>query len=718
MAKTKEKLTLESPVSQLRGFGKQAVKRCDTLGVKNIQSLLTYYPFRYNDYRATDPEKVPAKAQITMLGRVDSIPNRKYHGRRNTETFRLAYDNDEKSISVTFFNCAWLVHKIHMNDTVIVYGKANKFQNWQGDTVTSINGARIKGVPTHASLADIVKPIYPSKHGIKQSKIQRMVKDCYQQCAPLIKEIVPQSIRKKYRLEPEARVVHDMQFPQSEKAERLARRTAKFNEFYTYEMKLAKMKQDNAEKRGIAVTYDPKLLRRFDDSLPFQMTKGQLRSVYEIVTNLRTPTQMNRLLQGDVGSGKTVVSAFGILATISAGYQAAIMIPTSVLGEQHYKTFSRLFKNLNIHILLLTSDMKPAEQRQAQKKIASGDAQLVIGTDSLIQPSVQFKRLGLAVIDEQHKFGVSQRKALVDKGRGVNELSMTATPIPRTLAITAYGDMDISIIDTLPKGRKPVITKWIRPIQFNTFVPFIKQLLSKGQQVYCVVPLVKQTDSSDDKKPSKRKSQQLSLDPQLKAHYSSILLKSLEPQSKSDKKKPNNDKLDSVTAYHHFKKLFNGYRVGLLHGQMDDDEKDKVLRDFKDGKIQFLVSTTVVEVGVDAPKATMMIIENADNFGLSSLHQLRGRVGRNSIQSYCLLVASPKTENGRKRMRVMERTNNGFIVSQEDLKIRGAGDIFGQNQSGLPSFSVADPIADEVILECARREAQNRIMRHPCIKSK
>jgi ATP-dependent DNA helicase RecG len=384
--------------------------------------------------------------------------------------------------------------------------------------------------------------------------------------------------------------------------------------------------------------------------------------INEIITDMKSPFRMNRLLQGDVGSGKTVVAAIGVYAAILSGYQAALMVPTEILAEQHAESLSNLFASFDVNVALLTSSVKGKKRRELLEKVKNNEIQLLIGTHALIQDDIHFHKLGLVITDEQHRFGVEQRRMLREKGVNTDVLFMTATPIPRTLAITAFGEMDVSVIDELPAGRKTIETYWVKPTMLERILAFIEKEVSKGRQAYVICPLIEESDKLDVQ-----------------------------------------NALDVHSMLNNYYK--GRYQVGLMHGRLTSDEKDTVMRSFSQNEVNILVSTTVVEVGVNVPNATTMVIYDAERFGLSQLHQLRGRVGRGSEQSYCILLADPKSEAGKERMKIMTDTNDGFVLSERDLELRGPGDFFGKKQSGMPIFKVADMVHDYRALEVARQDA-------------
>ena len=641
---------LNDSVSVLKGVGPKKVEALDELGIDTIYDLLTYYPFRYDDFQVKDLSQIEDQEKVTIKGKIAADPVVAHFGRkRNLLNIRLLVDNDV--VKVTFFNQPWLKKQLPVGKEVLIYGRFDKAK------------ASLSGIKILSSVdGNEMNPIYPANKHIRQKTISDLVKLAFDEYKDVIDDVIPEDIIEKYKLESQKQVIHDMHFPNDTKDAYLARRTAKFNEFFLFQMRLQALKSEEQKDAGLVIKFNRDDMDAFINQLPFSLTNAQQRVVNEIQNDLSSTRQMNRLLQGDVGSGKTIVASLAILACIDGGYQSALMAPTEILAEQHANKLATLFKDIKVNVALLTGDTKPAARKELLPRIKSGEINLVIGTHALIQDSVEYKNLGLAIIDEQHRFGVNQRAKLRQKNNGTNVLAMTATPIPRTLAITSYGEMDVSIIDELPNGRQPVKTAWIKEGQFKNSVGFIKERLNAGEQIYVVTPLVEESEAVDMK--------------------------------------------NAINIYDNFKNMFEPeFKVGLLHGRMKDEDKNLVMTEFKNNEFQILVSTTVIEVGVDVSNATMMIVFNADHFGLAQLHQLRGRVGRGSSQSYCLLVSDPKTETGVKRMNVMVESNDGFVISQKDLELRGPGDIMGKAQSGLPDFKVGDPVADLTMLSVAQQEA-------------
>lgn len=649
-------LQLSDTVATLSGVGPARQKALAELGINTVAQLLTYYPFRYDDLQVKDVNEIADQEKVTLKGTVASEPVLARFGRKkNRLNFRLLIEHDV--YMVTFFNQPYLMKQIRTGMPLAVYGK------WDANR-RSLTGMKIIN-PNNADEA--FGSIYPASKAVRQTTLQKLIKQAYAAYADVITNIIPATLQAKYRLLDRKQMIHDMHFPKSQAASAAARRSATYEEFLLFQMQMQALKQNDATTNGIAIHYDNAQLKAFIKTLPFELTHAQKRVVNEICLDLKSAKHMNRLLQGDVGSGKTIVAAIVMYAAITAGYQAALMAPTEILAEQHANNLAKVFAATNVNVALLTGSTKPAARKTLLAALASGEINLLIGTHALIQDGVEYANLGLVITDEQHRFGVNQRAAFRQKGGQPDALAMTATPIPRTLAITAYGEMDVSEIDELPAGRQPIQTTWVRSNQANKALSFVRQQIENGSQVYVVTPLIEESETLDVKNAE-------ALSANLQDYFG--------PQVK----------------------------VGLLHGRLKPEEKETVMGAFKAGEIDVLVSTTVIEVGVDVKNATIMMIYDADRFGLAQLHQLRGRVGRGTKASYCILVADPKNQQGIERMQIMTETTNGFVLAQKDLELRGAGDVLGVKQSGMPAFKVGDPIADLNVLQVAQQDAHALVM--------
>lgn len=640
--------SLTDSVQVLPGVGPKRVQALAELGISTIEDLITYYPFRYEDLAAKEPQNVVDQQKVTFQGVVATQPTVALFGRQKVRVnFRLLIGNE--SVMVTFFNQPWIKNQINADEEIAVYGK------WDANR-RSLTGIKI--IDEEANL----QPVYPANKHIRQATIQQLVTDAINQYQEQIQDVIPEELITKYRLLHRLAMVQALHFPADDQKTRDARRTAMFEEFLTFQMGLQLVKSRERIENGTAIKYQIQLVREFIQQLPFELTDAQKRVTNEILANLKSPTHMNRLLQGDVGSGKTVVAAIAMYATLTAGMQATLMAPTEILAEQHANNLSRFFEKLDVKIALLVGGIRKKIRDEMLAEIKNGEIDIVVGTHAIIQEDVQFKNLGLGIIDEQHRFGVHQRQLLREKGAAPDILAMTATPIPRTLAITTYGDMDVSIIDQAPAGRKPIITKWVKRGEWEKVLAFMTKEFANGRQAFIVTPLIEESEAMDLQ--------------------------------------------NAMELYQELCEFFGEkYPIAILHGKMDGAQKDQIMADFKEGKYMGLVSTTVIEVGVDVPNATLMVIQDADRFGLAQLHQLRGRVGRGQYQAYCILVADPKNEVGKQRMQIMVDTNDGFEISEADLKMRGQGDLFGKQQSGVPEFKVGDPVVDLGALQTAQIDA-------------
>jgi ATP-dependent DNA helicase RecG len=648
---------LRQSVTALKGIGEETAESLAEMNIQSIQDLLEYFPYRYEDYRLRDLTEVQHDEKVTVEGKVHSEPSLAYYGRKKSKlTIRLfvgAY-----LIKVVFFNQPYLKSKLNMNDIITVTGKWDAHRQ----TITA-NEAQLG---TNAKGSEF-EPVYSLRGKITTKGMRKFISLAFQQYGSLIDETLPGYFLQKYRLLSRRDAIKAMHFPSNQEDVKQARRRFVYEEFLLFQLKMQALRKfEREQSQGISQTYDVNKVKEFIDGLPFQLTNAQKRVVNEILSDLKSPYRMNRLLQGDVGSGKTAVAAIGLYASVTAGYQGALMVPTEILAEQHAHSLKQMLAPFQINCDLLTSSVKGKRRREILEDLASGKVDILIGTHALIQEEVTFNRLGFVITDEQHRFGVEQRRILREKGESPDVLFMTATPIPRTLAITVFGEMDVSVIDEMPAGRKTIETYWAKPEMLDRVLGFVEKELVKGHQAYVICPLIEESDKLD-------------VQNAIDVH---------------------------TTLTHYFQ---NRFKVGLMHGRLSPDEKDAVMKAYSANEVQVLVSTTVVEVGVNVPNATIMVIYDAERFGLSQLHQLRGRVGRGSDQAYCILLASPKTEVGQERMRIMTETNDGFVLSEKDLELRGPGDFFGKKQSGVPEFKVADMVHDYRALETARSDAAQLI---------
>lgn len=645
--------SIEDSVSILKGVGEKRVQALNELGIYTVYDLLTHFPFRYEDLTVKSIEEIEDREKVVLKGAAvsDAIVN--HFGRRKSRLqFRINVEH--VIVPVTFFNQPYLKDKVQAGEEIAVFG------TWDAKRM-QLTGIKLLFQTKEGE--ENREPVYRSSKKIKQPTLIKLIKATWEEYKESVPEKIPAPILQKYQLVSHREAIRMMHFPENGAEMEHARRAIIFHELFLYQLRMQWLrKQHKTTGVGHVIDYDVKQLRSFFNSLSFELTSAQKRVINEICKDLKQSVQMYRLLQGDVGSGKTVVAAASIIAAWTAHVQSAFMAPTEILAEQHMESLKELFAHLDIQMALLTGSTKSAERREILEGLKSGIIDIVVGTHALIQEDVVFSKLGLVITDEQHRFGVNQRKLLREKGDHPDVLFMTATPIPRTLSITAFGEMDVSVIDEMPKGRKPVNTHWIRPKQFPRMIDFVKKEVANDSQVYVISPLIEESEMMD---------------------------------------------LQNATELYqtYQEELGAEYAVGLLHGKMPAQEKEAIMNEFKQNHIQVLVSTTVIEVGVNVPNATLMIIHDADRFGLAQLHQLRGRVGRGKKESHCVLIADPKGETGVERMEIMTQTNDGFELSEKDLEMRGPGEIFGKKQSGLPEFKMADIVEDFAALEAARREA-------------
>lgn len=643
---------LKERVQSLKGIGEKVEQQLNELNIYTIEDLLFYFPSRYNFFEQKPLHELTHGEKATIVGRVASEPVISYFGHRQSRlVFTLMVENI--AVRAVIFNRAFLKKQITIGEMATLKGK------WDAHRLQITVQTFESGEPEQTTE---IEPSYPLKNVLTNYRFQQFIKTALESAYKTIKEILPVNYLTAYKLPARFSALKTMHFPESPFHLKHARRRFIYEEFLLFQLRMQLLRQSKRESdRGQAQHYEPLLIQQFIDELPFTLTEAQQKTLNEILADMKSPYRMNRLLQGDVGSGKTIVAAISLYASITANNQGALMVPTEILAEQHYESLKQLLGH-KIKIALLTGSTKEKERREILQRVADQTIDLLIGTHALIQKDVEFAHLGFVVIDEQHRFGVEQRRTLRQKGFHPDTLFMTATPIPRTLAITAFGDMDISIINQLPAGRKQVQTYWVKENMFERVLNFINERVKEGEQAYIVCPLIEESDKLDIQ--------------------------------------------NALDVYERLQQFYeNDVNVGLLHGQLHAKEKEAMMQQFTSGEVDVLVSTTVIEVGVNVPQATVMVIYDAERFGLAQLHQLRGRVGRSDLQSYCILIADPKGDTGKERMRIMTSTNDGFELAEEDLKLRGPGDFFGHKQSGLPEFRVADMIRDYRALETARQDA-------------
>lgn len=645
------------PVTSIKGIGEDTKEALQEIGVGSVQDLLEYFPYRYDDYLVKDLAKAANEEKIMIQGRVHSEPLIKYFSKRKSRlTVRVLVDR--YLITAVFFNRPFYKKHLKVGEIVTLTGK------WEQHRQQIIVNEMFTG---ELKKANGIEPVYATKGRLTVKAIRKFMNQALIQFDSSIHETLPPQILNEYKLLPRRIAYKKIHFPHSRQEITQARRRFVYEEFLNFQLRIHAIRlYERKSSEGIVQDFSRNDIDLFIKQLPFQLTTAQHKVVNEILKDMGSSHQMNRLLQGDVGTGKTIVAAICLYASFQAGFQGALMVPTEILAEQHYQSLKQLFGEFKLNIELLTSSVKGKQRKEILSRLAEGDIHIIVGTHALIQSEVSFHSLGLVITDEQHRFGVEQRRVLKEKGQYPDVLFMTATPIPRTLAITVFGDMDVSIIDEMPVGRKSVETYWAKPPMLDRVLTFIKKEIKKGRQAYVICPLIEESDK---------------LDVQNAIDVHSML-----------------------TTY-----FGMDVKVGLMHGRLAADEKEKVMKLFSENMFHILVSTTVVEVGVNVPNATVMVIYDAERFGLSQLHQLRGRVGRGHEQSYCILLADPKSETGKERMKIMTQTNNGFELSEKDLELRGPGDFFGKKQSGIPEFKLADIVHDYRALETARKDAEKMI---------
>ncbi len=667
--------SIDIPITAVRGISSSLATKFNKLGVRTVRDLLYFFPHRHLDYSQRKYiSQLTEGEEETIIANVWQAQEVRLGGRRSTEAI---VGDETGNVRVVWFNNPYLAKKLATNTRVIISGRVGLF-----------NGRHVFQSPEWELVGDEdlihtgrLVPLYPLTQGLRSRQVRKLMKAVINQWIGSVADFLPAEVKKRRSLMALPRAISQAHYPDDEALKMQARVRLAFDELFLLQLGVLSKKRDWQESQpGNPFSLKTAVLDVFIKSLPFELTPAQQRVLGELLVDLQKPRPMSRLLQGEVGSGKTVVAAASLLMAVANGYQGAFMAPTEILAEQHFTTIRQLLSRLGdeekaedslysysgllphpITVALLIGDINLKKKQQLQQRILDGEVDIVIGTHALIQKGVEYYRLGLAVIDEQHRFGVAQRSALRQKGFNPHVLVMTATPIPRTLALTLYGDLDLSVIDQLPPGRQVVKTKWLKPGQRESAYAFLRRQVTEGRQAFVICPLVEESEVI---------------------------------QARA-----------AVSEYERLSQdIFPDLRLGLLHGRLAATEKDKVMRHFRSGELDILVSTPVVEVGIDVPNATVMLVESADRFGLSQLHQFRGRVGRGPEQSYCMLLAKNPSEVGRERLDIIEKVNDGFELAEEDLKLRGPGEFFGTRQSGLPDLKMAK-LSDVALLELARSEA-------------
>jgi ATP-dependent DNA helicase RecG len=654
--------SLDQAIDRVSGVGPARARLLARLGVRTLRDALWHCPRVYRDRRTITPIGECLDGQeATVIGTITSVRRKRFYWRKSVVTVGL--DDGTGALSLAWYNQPYLREQFKRGDRLVAAGLLRPTAHDELQIVQPEWEALGDDEEDAIHLRRIV-PVYPLTEGLPQKVLRRIMFTLVRETADDLPDALPPDLLQRHGLPAFADAVREVHFPKAFDVLERARRRLIFEEFFVLQLGIA------LRRRTVRALVKPRppvrrdgCAQRFLESLPFTLTRAQQRVADEIARDLERPHPMNRLLQGDVGSGKTVLAVHAMLRACDAGQQAAIMAPTEVLARQHVARIAAFLDGLPVRTALLVGGLGSAERRRLDEDMASGAVDIVVGTHALFQQRAAFANLGLVVIDEQHKFGVMQRLRLLKKAEHPDVLAMSATPIPRTLSLTLYGDMDVSVLDEMPPGRRPVETRWLHSSRRAQAFALVRRELDAGRQAYVVTPIIEEN-------------------PELELKAAKQVHAAL-----------------SREALH-------GYRVGLLYGPMPADEKEAVMRRFARGELDALVATTVIEVGVDVPNATVMLVENASRFGLAQLHQLRGRVGRGPHQAYCLLVDTPRTEPARERLRALEATTDGFELAEHDLRMRGCGEFFGTRQSGLPELRIGEPLRDIELMQLARDEAR------------
>ncbi len=657
-------MKLDTDIKYLKGVGERRAAMLSRLGVSDVNALVRLYPRVYEDWSRIKSINEAQIGEICCIKGIVGSPVRKNLIRKGLTLYKTEITDGSGIMGITIFNSRFAAEKLTEGDEFLFFGRVggNLYRK-------EMNSPEIEP----AEGADRIRPIYPQTHGLNSKMIEKLVRTALTECRDELVDPIPLWLREKYCLMNLPDSLWNIHFPKSPDYLEEARRRLIFEELLILQLGLEKMRSQTQKNAGAIIERD--FSEEYFSHLPFSPTGAQRRAVKEAMRDMMSGRQMNRLLQGDVGSGKTAVAAALVYSAAKNSMQSALMAPTEVLAEQHYKTFLKLFDGCSINVELLTGSDTAAQKKRKKEALKAGEIDLLIGTHAIIQSDVEFKSLALVITDEQHRFGVEQRNALGEKGENPHLYVMSATPIPRTLALIIYGELDISILDELPPGRQKIetyaVTSELRQRAYN----YVKKHLDAGRQGYIICPLVDEGESDTELASAVKYADELQ----------------------------HGD--------------FRGYTVGLMHGKMKSVDKKKVMESFSNGETQLLVSTTVIEVGVDVPNAVIMVIENAERFGLSQLHQLRGRIGRGQYKSTCILITDAKNDTAQRRMKVMETTTDGFKIADEDLKLRGPGEFFGSRQHGLPEMKIADMLEDRSTLEETQRAAKEIMARDPKLSS-
>ena len=657
---------LNTDVRYIKGIGEAKAKALGKLGIFTLGDLIGWFPRRYEDRRETRPISSLIPGETACVAAMIASEPKVSHIRKGMDLVKVRAVDDTGALDVTFFNQSWLKNQLRVGETYIFYGRA------EGSLLRKTMAGPVVEPEGRQEFTGRIVPVYPLTAGVSQLLLSRAIRQGLDECADILPDCLPDSVRQTHGLCRVNYAYENIHFPESPEALDIARRRLAFEElfFFAIGLKLLRFRRETVSVEP----FRPVDMAPFYDALPFILTGAQRRCVDEAIADMTAGKPMNRLCQGDVGSGKTMVAAACVYFCVKNGRQAALMAPTELLAEQHYRGLAPLLEQLGLRCALLTGSTPAKTKRSVTAQLASGELDFAIGTHALISGGVAYANLGLVVTDEQHRFGVAQRTALAEKGEHPHTLVMSATPIPRTLALILYGDLDVSVIDQLPPGRKPIETYAVTSAYYPRLYAFIRKQVEAGRQVYIVCPMVSENEDLPDERKAVTEYAQ---------------------------------KLQS--------EIFPDLRVAYVHGKMKSREKDTVMSAFAAGETNILVSTTVIEVGVDVPNASLMVVENAERFGLSQLHQLRGRVGRGQHQSYCVLVSDNKNDETRQRLRAMTKTADGFKIAEEDLRLRGPGDFFGLRQHGLPGLRVADIGCDTRLLTEAQTAAEELLAHDPSL---